>query len=102
MPAEQAAMTGAERELAKLLVNVLQLEGRDPAAIDPQAPLFGAPGNGWGLDSIDALEIALALQQNYGVILRSEDEATRRAFGSLRALADHVRQHGGATAAPSG
>jgi len=94
-------MTGAERELAELLVEVLRLEGRDVAAIDPQAPLFGDRG-GWGLDSIDALEIALALQQKYGVILRSEDDATRRAFASLRALAAHVRQHATAVAASSG
>jgi acyl carrier protein len=88
-----SAVTGAERELADLLVEVLNLEGRDTAAIDPDAPLFSDKSGGWGLDSIDALEIALALQQKYGVVMRSEDEATRRAFASLRALWEHVRVH---------
>ena len=93
-----SAVTGAERELADLLVEVLNLEQRDTAAIDPEAPLFSDKAGGWGLDSIDALEIALALQQKYGVVMRSEDEATRRAFASLRALADHVREHAAAPA----
>ena len=98
MSAEVPAVTAAERELAQLLVEVLNLEGRDIAAIDPTAPLFSDQSGGWGLDSIDALEIALALQQKYGVVLRSEDEATRRAFASLRALGDYVRQHAAAAA----
>jgi acyl carrier protein len=55
--------------------------------------LFGEHQRGWGLDSIDALEIALALQQKYGIVLRSEDDTTRRAFASLRALNAHVREH---------
>jgi acyl carrier protein len=96
-----SAATGAERELADLLVEVLNLEGRDSAAVDPVAPLFSDQNGGWGLDSIDALEIALALQQRYGLVLRSEDPATRKAFASLRALSEHLRQHA-AAAAPHG
>ncbi len=57
-------MTPAELELAQLLITALNLEGMDAAAVNPEAPLFGAHGTGWGLDSIDALEIALAIQQN--------------------------------------
>jgi acyl carrier protein len=95
-------MTSLERELAELLIQVLNLEDRDPAAIDPNAPLFSGQRGGWGLDSIDALEIALALQQRYGVILRSEDEASRRAFASLRALGEHVQQHANQVAARPG
>ena len=87
-----SVLTSAERELAQLLIETLHLEGRDAAAVDPEAPLFSDQGGGWGLDSIDALEIALALQQRYGVVLRSEDEAPRRAFASLRALEDYVRR----------
>jgi acyl carrier protein len=98
MSAEVSIATAAERELADLLVEVLNLEGRDTAAVDPAAPLFSDQSGGWGLDSIDALEIALALQQRYGVVLRSEDEATRRAFASLRALSEHVRSHAVAAA----
>jgi acyl carrier protein len=97
-----SAATGAERELADLLVQVLHLEGRDIDAIDPEAPLFSDKAGGWGLDSIDALEIALALQQKYGVVMRSEDESTRRAFASLRALGEHVRQHAVPSAAAQG
>jgi acyl carrier protein len=91
-----SAVTGAERELAQLLIDTLNLEGRDAASVNPEAPLFSDQGGGWGLDSIDALEIALALQQKYGVTLRSEDEGTRRAFVSLRALGDYVRERGAA------
>ncbi len=99
MSAEGSAVTAEERELADLLVEVLNLEARDTAAIDAAAPLFSDQSGGWGLDSIDALEIALALQQKYGVVLRSEDEATRRAFASLRALNEYVRQHAAPAAA---
>lgn len=80
----------SELELARLLITALNLEGMDPAAVDPAAPLFGQGAGSWGLDSIDALEIALAIQQKYGVEIRSEDEAVKQAFASLRALNDHV------------
>ena len=96
-----SAVTGEERELAELLIQALNLEGRDSAAVDPEAPLFSGQNGGWGLDSIDALEIALAVQQKYGVVLRSEDESTRKAFASLRALGAHVRQHAAAATAQS-
>lgn len=82
-----------EREVAGLLISALNIEGRDAEAVDPQAPLFGAHDVGWGLDSIDALEVALAIQQKYGVELRADEEATRRAFGSIRTLAEYVATH---------
>jgi len=80
--------TEAERELAELLVESLNLEGVAAKGIDPQAPLFN---EGLGLDSIDALELALAIGKKYGVQLRSGDEDNRRAFASLRALSAHVQ-----------
>ncbi|KAF1685714.1 acyl carrier protein [Pseudoxanthomonas broegbernensis] len=80
--------TDAERELAELLVESLNLEGMDPHGIDPEAPLFN---EGLGLDSIDALELSLAIGKRYGVQLRSEGEDDRRIFGSLRALSAHVQ-----------
>lgn len=92
-----SAQTSAEREMASLLVQALNLEGRDAAAIDPTAPLFGDPAAGWGLDSIDALEIALAVQQKYGVELKAENEATKRAFASLRTLTEFVHAQRAAT-----
>lgn len=80
--------TAAERELAELLVESLNLEGVAPHAIDPEAPLFN---EGLGLDSIDALELSLAVAKRYGVQLRAEGEDNRRIFASLRALAAHVQ-----------
>lgn len=80
--------TEAEFELAQLLVESLNLEGVAPAQIDPLAPLFN---EGLGLDSIDALELALAIGKQYGVQLRSEGDENRRVFASLRALAAHVQ-----------
>ncbi|WP_242163867.1 phosphopantetheine-binding protein [Lysobacter sp. M15] len=85
-----SAQTPAELELAQLLVESLNLDGVDPAAIDPEAPLFNA---GLGLDSIDALELALAISKTYGFQLRSENDDNKRIFGSLRALSAHVEQN---------
>jgi acyl carrier protein len=81
------AQSTAERELAELLVESLNLEGVNAAEIDPEAPLFG---DRLGLDSIDALELALAVSKKYGFQLRSDNDANRRIFASLRALAAHV------------
>ncbi len=85
-PADLRTATGFEMELAGLIVEALQLEVA-PAAILPTAPLFG---DGLGLDSIDALELALAISRRYGVALKSDDERNGRIFASLRALAAHV------------
>lgn len=82
--------TGTEREIADLIVTTLNLEGVQPGEIVPDAPLFGA---GLGLDSIDALELALEISKRYGVKLKAEDEANKRIFASLRALATHVDEH---------
>lgn len=81
--------TAAERELAELLVESLNLEDVDPAGIDPEAPLFNT---GLGLDSIDALELSLAISKKYGLQLRSDNEDNRKIFASLRALSDYVQQ----------
>ncbi|GAB2627423.1 phosphopantetheine-binding protein [Novilysobacter erysipheiresistens] len=85
-----SAQSPAEHELAQLLVESLNLEGVDAAQIDPEAPLFG---DGLGLDSIDALELALAISKQYGFQLRSDSDENRRIFASLRALSAHVEQH---------
>ena len=78
-----------ETEVARLIVEALNLEIA-PEAIAPEAPLFG---EGLGLDSIDALEIALAISKRYGFQLRSDDERDHRIFSSLRALAAHIEKH---------
>ncbi len=80
------AQAAQERELAELLVSALSLEHIEATAVDPEAPLFGSHENGWGLDSIDALEMALAIKQQYGVELRAEDQTVKNAFASLRTL----------------
>jgi acyl carrier protein len=85
-----SALTPAELALAELLVENLNLDGVVPAEIDPDAPLFGA---GLGLDSIDALELSLAISKTYGFQLRSDNEDNRQIFGSLRALSAHIEQH---------
>lgn len=82
--------TDAEHALAELLVESLNLEGVEPASIDPEAALFN---EGLGLDSIDALELALAIGKQYGVQLRSDSEDNRRVFASLRTLSAHVESH---------
>jgi acyl carrier protein len=73
-----------EQEVKELIVYVLQLEDIAPADIDSEAPLFV---EGLGLDSIDALEIGVALQKRYGITLSAESQETRRHFASVRALA---------------
>jgi acyl carrier protein len=80
------AQTPLEAEIARLVVEAVNLE--TPAdAIDPAAPLYG---EGLGLDSIDMLEISLAIGKRYGVELRADDENNRQIFASLRNLAQHV------------
>jgi acyl carrier protein len=81
--------TPPERALAELIISSLQLE-LAPEQIEPEARLFG---EGLGLDSIDALELALAISRSYGFELRSDDERNRRIFASLRSLSSHVEAH---------
>lgn len=82
--------TAAEHELAELIVSSLNLDGIAADQIDPEAPLFGGE---LGLDSIDALELALAVSKRYGFQLRSDNPDNRRIFSSLRALSEHIEQH---------
>jgi len=83
------AKTPFEVELSGLMAEVLNLE-IGPEEIDPEAPLYG---EGVGLDSIDMLEISLAIGKRYGVELRADDEASMMVFSSLRSLARHVDEH---------
>ncbi|MCS0627858.1 phosphopantetheine-binding protein [Telluria mixta] len=79
-----------EQEVKELIVDVLQLEDIEAADIDSEAPLFV---EGLGLDSIDALEIGVALQKRYGITLPPEAQETRRHFASVRALAAMIETH---------
>ncbi len=80
-----------EGEVAELIVETVNLGDTDPQSIDPEAPLFG--DEGLALDSIDALEIALAVSQRYGFQLRADDPDNTRIFGSLRALSAHIESN---------
>ena len=79
-----------EQELAHLIVECLNLEGVTPAEIDPDARLFG---EGLGLDSLDMLELSMAVEQKYGVKLRSDDPDNEKIFASLRSLCGYIHQH---------
>jgi len=81
--------TQAEQELAEVLVTALDLEDLEPGDIDPEAPLFGH-GEGLGLDSIDALEISLAIAKHYKVQLKADDENNKAIFHSLRSLSNYI------------
>jgi acyl carrier protein len=80
-------MTAPEREVAELIVSTLNLE-MTAAEIDPKAPLYR---EGLGLDSIDILEIAMAVSKTYGFQLRSDDSDNVKIFSSLRSLTEHVQ-----------
>lgn len=83
---QSGALTAEELELARLIVSTLNLDTK-AEDIDPAAPLYG---EGLGLDSIDILEIALAVSKAYGVKLRADDDGNRKIFGSLRSLHQHL------------
>lgn len=85
---EGSSLSPEELELAQLFVTTLNLETR-AADIDPRAPLYK---EGLGLDSIDILEIALAVSKTYGIRLRSEDGNNHKIFSSLRSLNQHIQQ----------
>jgi acyl carrier protein len=79
-----------ELEVKELIIDVLQLEDISPDDIDTEAPLFV---EGLGLDSIDALELGVALQKKYGISLSADSEDTRRHFASVQALAAMIASH---------
>lgn len=83
------SQTAFEQEIAGLLVAVLHLEIQ-AHEIEVDAPLFN---EGLGLDSIDALELALAISRDYGLELKSDDQRNRTIFASLRSLAAYVDLH---------
>ena len=76
--------------MRSLIVSALMLDNVLPDDIDIDAPLFGA---GLGLDSIDALELAMAIERHFGVKIKADDPGTRAIFASVRSLAAHVAAH---------
>lgn len=87
-------MNPLELEIAQLIIQCTGLEDIQPSQIDPAAPLFG---EGLGLDSIDALEIGVALAKTYGVKLTADNENNRKHFASLRALSEFIAHQRTAT-----
>ena len=80
-------MLQLEQEIKEIIISSLALEDIAPDDIDPAAPLFV---EGLGLDSIDALELGLALQKRYGLSMSSDSDQTRKHFSSVQALAAFV------------
>ena len=79
-----------EQEVAQLIVESLNLEDIGATDIDPDDALFG---EGLGLDSIDALELALAISQKYSVQLKADDANVQEVFGSLGSLSAYVAEN---------
>ena len=83
-------LSPTELEVANLIIDSLALEDTAPTDIAPEDALFN---EGLGLDSIDALELAMAISQKYGFQLKSDDSNNTQIFSSLRNLAKHVESH---------
>jgi acyl carrier protein len=77
-----------ELEVIALLISALNLEVK-PSEVMPDTPLYG---DGLGLDSIDILEIALAVSKRYGFQMRSDDPKNKESFASIRALSLYISQ----------
>lgn len=82
--------TELEAEITALILEALMLEDLTPADVDPAGALFE---DGLGLDSIDALEIAVVLEGRYGVVVGDEAELNRERFASIRNLARFVAEN---------
>ena len=78
-----------ENEIKNMIIEVLVLEDITPEEIDSTQPLFL---DGLGLDSIDALEIAMAIDERYGITIDADDEDNRERFGSVRSLASFIAE----------
>lgn len=78
-------------KLEEQLIEALNLEEMKPGDIDPEAPLFG--DEGLGLDSIDALEIILLLDKEYGIKLKTPAEG-KKVFYSVNTMAKYIMEHG--------
>ena len=80
-------MNNLENEVKALIIEALNLEDMTPEDIETDAPLFG---EGLGLDSIDALELGLAVKKRFGVSLSGETEEVREHFRSIASLAAFI------------
>lgn len=80
-------MEKLHNEIKNIIIQTLNLDDIAPNEIETDAPLFG---DGLGLDSIDALELGLAIKNQYGIVLSAESDETKKAFYSVKTLADFI------------
>ena len=80
-------MFSLQEEIKQIIIDTLNLEEMTANDIETEIPLFG---DGLGLDSIDALELGLAIKNRYGIVLSTEDEKTKQIFYSVKTLADFI------------
>lgn len=76
-------------KVKQMIIDALRIEGMSPNEIDDDAPLFG---EGLGLDSIDALQLVVALEKEFGVVVPDAATGTK-VFASVRAMAAHVAEN---------
>ena len=79
-------------QIKELIISALELEDVKPENIVDSEPLFG---EGLGLDSIDALELGIALKNKFGVKFSAENADNRKHFASVNALAEYIKTSGG-------
>lgn len=80
-------MDELKQEIKELIISSLELEDVKPEDIKDDAPIFGT---GLGLDSIDALELGVAIKRKFGVKLSAENEDSKKHFASVNALAEFI------------
>lgn len=83
-------MSELEQEVKELIVEALMLEDVTPDEIDSEEPLFI---EGLALDSIDALELAIAIEKRYGITIKASDEEKRKIFSNVRQLAQYIEKN---------
>ena len=86
-------MDKLEEEIKKLIVDALKLEDIAPEEIDSEEPLFGS---GLGLDSIDSLELGMALRKAYNLKIEAVTDEVRKIFQNVRSIAQFIVAQGGA------
>jgi acyl carrier protein len=87
-------MSSLNQQIKELIISALELEDIKPENIVDSAPLFG---EGLGLDSIDALELGIALKKKFGVKFSAENADNKKHFASVDALAEYIEAAGGAS-----
>ena len=85
-------MDNINQQIKELIISSLELEDISPENIVDSEPLFG---EGLGLDSIDALELGIALKNKFGVKFSAENADNRKHFASIDALAAYIKTEGG-------